>query len=102
MKDIFEWIKENTESWEILCGKKTDVSNQELIALYDDIMKLAGENGQYHILISTFLDKYGKKIFPDMSSDFPIRTLNHLAQKNMVRQTISDKKAPVQEGVFKN
>lgn len=83
MSDIFEWIKENGNSWDILCGKKTGISNSELKKLFDELYKLAGENGQYCILMSTFLDKYGKRIFPGASSDFPIRIMNRLSQKNM-------------------
>ncbi|XBX10666.1 hypothetical protein QMP26_41765 (plasmid) [Enterocloster clostridioformis] len=83
MLDIFDWIKENGDSWDILCGKKAEMNDVELKKLYDDLMKLAGENGQYHILISTFLEKYGKRLFPDMSNERRIRIMNRLSQGNM-------------------
>lgn len=63
--NVVEWIKENKDMWNLICGVNGDPDSEQLQKLYNCLYAKVQETEEFSILFLTLLTRYGKKLFPE-------------------------------------
>lgn len=62
---VIEWIEENKNMWNLICGVDGEPALEELEKIYRCLCDKVIKNEDFSVLLLTLLTRYGKILFPD-------------------------------------
>lgn len=66
--DMIDWVINNKDDWEIICGAKSAEDSFQIYRIYETLCNKVKKEEGFDVLLLSLLTKYAEELFPNESN----------------------------------